>query len=157
MFNLIPQLIGHKQLKMRSRVILGLLRQLESLPQKFSDYRTNRMPSNLKDVLKGLAEMTGPAYGEVSLKAKQLIDESEIPPFDTRLSLLRKRVQTVAAGDGLVLLALEPNIAVNIDLLVVLISDPDETVKKAAAEVSFQCKILFILSTRPLGHGTLVI
>ena len=115
------------------------------------------MPSNLKDVLKGLAEMTGPAYGEVSLKAKQLIDESEIPPFDTRLSLLRKRVQTVAAGDGLVLLALEPNIAVNIDLLVVLISDPDETVKKAAAEVSFQCIILFILSTRPLGHGTLII
>lgn len=133
--SLVPQLIGHKQLKLKNRVVLSLLRQLESLPQKFTEYRTNRMPATLKEVLKGIAEMAGPVYGEVSLKAKQLLDESEIPPFDTRLSLLRKRVQSMAATDGLTLLALEPNIAVNVDLLVILISDPDETVRKAAAEV----------------------
>jgi acetyl-CoA carboxylase / biotin carboxylase 1 len=132
---LVPQLIAHKQLKQRSRVILTLLRQLESLPQRFTDYRTNRMPAELKEILKGLASLSGASYGEVSLKSKQLLDESEIPPFDTRLNLLRKRVLTVAEGNGLASLALEPNIAVSVDLLVVLISDPDPLVRKAAAEV----------------------
>eukprot|EP01035_Chromulina_nebulosa_P016919 gene16919-22410_t len=127
----VPSLIAHKQLKQRSAVILALLRQLEFLPMKFRNYKPNLMPSALQDVLTELASLNGLLYREIPLKSKQLLDDALAPDFDIRLNLLRDRV----LSEDLKTLALEPNIAVSVDLLVVLINDKDDSVRKGAMEV----------------------
>ena len=71
-------------------------------------------------------------FGEVSLKAKQLIDMYLTPPFDERLNALRSSL--VASGTDMETLALQPNLAVSVDLLTVLFSDPDAKVRKSALE-----------------------
>lgn len=130
---IVPQLIGHKQIKPRTTLVLSLLRLLEFLPEKYKNMKITQLPGDLSDVLLGLSNLQGNAYREVSLKCKQLLDTGSMPSFESRLSALRERV--LHAQEDLHSLAIEPNIAVSIDLLGVLMSDPEEIVRKAAMEV----------------------
>jgi acetyl-CoA carboxylase/biotin carboxylase 1 len=130
---IVPYLIAHKQIKSRALVILALLRQLEFLPNRFRTYTADQMPTELKTALAGLADLTGSLYGELSLKSKQLIDDSNVPPFDTRLNLLKTAI--MEAEVDLKTLSKQPDISVSVDLLVVLLADSDIAVRKAALEV----------------------
>lgn len=130
---IIPQLLAHKQLKPRSNIMLSLLRTLEILPEKTKDFKLSQAPDALTTVLDGLSSLSGAAYREIALKCKQLQDTGSLPSFGSRLNLLKERV--IAAGTELNSLAIEPNIAVSIDLLVVLMADHDANVRKAAMEV----------------------
>ena len=131
--NVVPSLIARKQLKARASLALSLLRQLEFLPERFKTYSANTMPAELKSTLQGLSQLAGAEYGELSLKAKQLIDDSMMPPFQARLDALKTAV--MAPGVDLNALSKQPNIAVSVDLLVVLLGDADAAVRKAAMEV----------------------
>lgn len=82
--------------------------------------------------LTALAGMRNAAFGEVSLKAKQLIDIYATAPFQDRLDALKASL--VSSSADLASLALQPNLAVSVDLLTVLFSDPDAKVRKSAVE-----------------------
>ena len=41
------------------------------------------MPEELVTVLSGLSDLVGPRYGELSLKAKQIIDDSKVKQTPT--------------------------------------------------------------------------
>ena len=129
----VPSLIARKQLKARAGLVLSLLRQLEFLPERFKTYTANAMPAELRAALEGVSQLSGSVYGEISLKAKQLLDDSLMPPFQTRLDALKSAI--TAKGVDLNALSKQPNIAVSVDLLVVLLSDTDAAVRKAAFEV----------------------
>ena len=91
------------------------------------------MPEDLRSALIDLSGLIGSLYGELSLKAKQLVDDSLVPPFQVRLDALKTAV--MAAGADLKSLSKQPDIAVSVDLLVVLLADADSAVRKAAMEV----------------------
>ena len=133
LINVVPSLIARKQLKARAALALSLLRQLEFLPERFKTYAANSMPADLKTALEGISQLMGAEYGELSLKARQLIDDSTMPPFQARLDALKTAV--MAPGVDLNALSKQPNIAVSVDLLVVLLGDSDAAVRKAAMEV----------------------
>lgn len=82
--------------------------------------------------LTALAGMRNAAFGEVSLKAKQLIDVYATAPFQDRLDALKASL--VSSSADLASLALQPNLAVSVDMLTVLFSDPDAKVRKSAVE-----------------------
>lgn len=97
LLKVVPSLIAHKQLKPRAALALSLLRQLEFLPERVSAYTSDKMPAELKNALQDIAQLAGPAYGELSLKAKQIIDDSLTPPFQARLDALKKELMIPGA------------------------------------------------------------
>jgi hypothetical protein len=72
---ILPLLLAHKQLKSRAAVVLSVLRQLEFLPERFVGFTMSEMPAVLRTTLTDLAGLEGAAYGELSLKVKQMLDE----------------------------------------------------------------------------------
>ena len=133
LLTIVPTLVAHKQLKPRVALALSMLRQLEFLPERFPGFSMSVLPQELKDVLAGISALEGAIFGELTLKAKQIIDECGLPSFDSRLEALKGQI--MQAGADLSTLAKQPNIAVSVDLLTVLISDTDSKVRKAAMEV----------------------
>ena len=134
LMNVIPQLIARKQAKARTAVMNAILRQIEFLPERFvGSYNIELLPEKLRTALADIAQLQGQVYNELNLKAKQLVEDSLIPPFQSRLEALRSAV--LSAKADLNALAIQPNIAVSVDLLVVLMNDKDATVRKAAMEV----------------------
>lgn len=128
----LPQLIAHKQLKTRSKAVLVLLRAVEFFQETFPGYSNENIPSSLREAIVGISEMKNSNLGEVNLKAKQLIDELLLPPFQERLDSLKA---IITGGADLISLSKQPNIAVSIDLLVILLEDKDPAIRKAAMEV----------------------
>ena len=133
LLTIVPSLLAHKQIKSRVSLALSMLRQLEFLPGRFSDFSLNALPQDTKDVLAGISSLQGPIFGELTLKAKQIVDEALVPSFQSRLDSLK--AQIMVPGANLVDLAKQPNIAVSVDLLVVLLTDTEPKVRKAAMEV----------------------
>lgn len=130
---IIPNLLARKQVKNRAAVLLSLLRQVEFLPSRFSNFVINEnISTELKDALTGVANLVGTEYGAVTLKAKQILDAISTPPFQARLDSLKEELMKSSAD--LNNLSKQPNIAVSVDLLVVLMSDSSEAVRKAAME-----------------------
>jgi acetyl-CoA carboxylase/biotin carboxylase 1 len=129
---IVPQLISHKQLKSRSKAVIALLKEIEVLGET-SAFEMNKMPEDLKSALQMVSALSGGIYGALALKAKQLLDTATMPSFDERLSALRTEIN--APGADLDELAKRPNIAVSVDLLVVLMTDDDVAVRKQAIEV----------------------
>jgi acetyl-CoA carboxylase/biotin carboxylase 1 len=134
--SLVPVLIARKQLRQRVGAVLTILRELEAVSELFGvNHNTARvpMPAPLGDALDILSHLEGPLYGEMALKARQLLEEAQTPPFQTRLDALKTAV--LAAGADLNQLAVQPNMAVSVDLLTVLMTDSDAEVRRAAMEV----------------------
>ena len=129
---IVPTLIAHKQLKLRGKAMLSVLRAVEFFPETFREYTNENMPQNLKDALASVANLKGSVLGEVALKAKQLVDEILLPPFQQRLDALKN---LISGGADLSELSLQPNIAVSVDLLVILLEDSDPKIRTAAMEV----------------------
>ena len=48
-----------------------------------------KLSADLIKALEGLSALTGSTYGEVALKAKQLLDVANMPPFEVRLRDLK--------------------------------------------------------------------
>lgn len=129
--SIIPTLVAHGQVKYRTGVVASLLRRLESFATEYkSEFASTAVPKSLSDALNALSSLTMAVFGEINLKARQIIDNSLMPPFAERLSSLKSRLQ---AGGDLEALAYEPNLAVSVDLLTNLFSD--SSVNKAALEV----------------------
>lgn len=129
----VPTLIARKQSKRRSAIILSLLRQLEFLPERFADFSLNSdsFSTDMKQAVTEISHLQDIAYGPVALKAKQILDQADTPPFQRRLDSLK---QELSKATDLLALSRQPNIAVSVDLLVVLMSDTSATVRKAAME-----------------------
>ena len=131
----VPTLLARNQLKPRAKVVVSILRQIEFFPQKFNNYKISSMTSELKESLIGISDLDGPIYGELSLKAKQILDESAVPDFEVRLQTLKDKLKIKMSTADLSALAKEPDIAVSVDLLVELLRDSDEGIRRAAMEV----------------------
>lgn len=56
---------------------------------RFRTYSPDKMPEALRTVLSGLSVLVGPMYGELSLKAKQLIDDSLVSSTTLCIPFLR--------------------------------------------------------------------
>lgn len=138
---ILPQLIAHKQQKQRVQIILNLLRQLEFLPERFAGsfilqlkaLQASPQGEQLVAALNSVSSLKDPVYGALALKAKQILDVIAVPPFENRLSALKQELLSMKTD--LETLSKQPNIAVSVDLLVVLMADENEAVRKAAMEV----------------------
>ena len=129
---IIPQLIAHKQLKYRTTVLLAVLRQIEALLSKVPTDQYTEVSIQLRQSLSALAELSGDIYGEVALKAKQIIDFTLLPPFEERLNNLAAALK---GETNLIQLSQQPNLAVSVDLLTVLMAHEDSSIRVAAMEV----------------------
>ena len=133
LLTIVPTLLAHKQQKPRVTLALSMLRQLEFLPERFPGFSLSSLPEELKKTLAGVSGLQGTVFGELTLKAKQIMDDSTMPSFASRLDALK--AQIMQPGTDLSVLAKQPNIAVSVDLLVVLMSDKEAKVRTAAMEV----------------------
>lgn len=129
----VPTLVARKQFKRRTAIILAIMRQLEFLPERFTAYSITEesLGADLNAAINAIASFKETSYGPIALKAKQLIDKAQMPPFQRRLDTLKSELSN---SKDLVTLSKQPNIAVSVDLLVVLMSDPSSQVRKAAME-----------------------
>jgi acetyl-CoA carboxylase/biotin carboxylase 1 len=133
---IVPSLLAQKRVQARAAIVRCLLRELEQMPQQFVDYSLSAktMKAEMTELLANLSALGDSAvHGPVSLKAKQIIDISLIPNFETRLNSLK--VEITAPKTDLYTLSKQPDTSVSVDLLVVLMSDPDKMVRHAAIEV----------------------
>jgi acetyl-CoA carboxylase/biotin carboxylase 1 len=130
---IIPTLIARNQMKVRANHVLNILRQLEFLPERFPEYSptTESFDEDLRKAVTEISKLKDPLYGPVALKAKQILDVANTPPFQQRLDALKAELLKATDLENL---ARQTNIAVSVDLLVVLMSDADSNVRKAAME-----------------------
>jgi acetyl-CoA carboxylase/biotin carboxylase 1 len=121
---------AHQQLAIRTSLVLALLRQVGTFQDRFG---TSEIPEDLKTTLKTLAGMKQKAYGELALTADELIRQSQVAPFASRLGDLRNLLKE--GGADPVELAKSPTLSAGVDLLTALFGDDDATVRAAAVEV----------------------
>ncbi|RYH29348.1 hypothetical protein EON65_08795 [archaeon] len=134
---IVPALVARKQLGNRVKVLLSVLRQFELLPERQS-YRLNRIKGHnpaLYEAFHELSQLADSVYGPVTLKVKQLLDAMNIPPFAERLDALRKDLLALKDIKEADVLSLQPNIALSVDLLVVLMSDSEKAIRERAMHV----------------------
>lgn len=131
----VPTLRAHKQIKKRAAGVLALLRELEFLPKRFPAYSITKhtMDASLLEALQDLCALQGQQYGALKLKTQQLIDSTSMPPFQVRLDALK--AQLMVPKTDFIALSKQPDFAVSVDLLVILMSDPSLAVRRAAMEV----------------------
>ena len=122
---------AHQQLARRSRLVLALLREVETFSDRFQD---SSLPQELLQVIGQIAHLHDKkTYGEVTLAAENIIRQSKIPPFDTRIEELRKHL--LDNNVDLVALSKDATLSAGVDLLTSLFKDRDSTVKTRAVEV----------------------
>ncbi len=126
----IAENLAHQQLPMRTKLVLAMLRQVESFNDRFG---VNQIPAPLLEALETLAGMEGKAYGEIKLAADNIIRQSKVAPFDDRVSELRAvLLDPETKFDEL---ARSTTLSAGVDLLTYLFADDDAAVRKAALEV----------------------
>lgn len=145
--------VAHLHIKDRNNLMLSILRQLPTLPQRCAGGMQSygpigwaddhaKLSSGMVSALERLAKLRGKEYGEVALKASNTLLEKRLPPIDVRLSELRdllvgkkalKRKWGSAPKGDLQALVESPTLAV--DLLPSLFEDSDVVVHRAALEV----------------------
>jgi len=140
---------SHLQLPARKSLILSLLRQAPTLPQRTSgngpigwadDHAPT--PPEFRRCLERLSEMREAEYGELALHANNILQEKQLPPIEVRLAELRDILEgkqplreqwgTFDPGDKQALVE-SPTLAV--DLLPSLFTDEEKHVRDAAMEV----------------------
>ena len=120
---------AHQQLPMRTKLILAMLRQVESFNDRFG---LNQIPDGLLEALEKLATMEGKEYGELALSADTIIRQSKVPPFEDRVNELRALL--VDPSTKLDELARSPTLSAGVDLLTYLFADEDAAVRAKALE-----------------------
>ena len=98
--NLTPvlaQVRAHSRSKERQTLILSLLKQAPTLPQRviargpisWADYHAPISDSFRKSI-EQLSKLRGPEYGDIALEASNILLERRLPSIDKRLEELRK-------------------------------------------------------------------
>jgi acetyl-CoA carboxylase/biotin carboxylase 1 len=121
---------AHQQLKTRTKLVLAMLRQVETFSDRFG---LTEFPADLLAVLEQLSTFKERAYGEIALAADSIIRESKVPSFESRVAELRDQLSD--ADTDLVQLARSPTLSAGVDLLTSLFSDAEASVREAAVEV----------------------
>jgi acetyl-CoA carboxylase/biotin carboxylase 1 len=140
--------MAHRMLPRRNTMMLSLLRQLRTLPQRCASGPISweddhaSLSDDLTAALGSLARLYGKEYGEVALTASHLVAEKRMPPITERVAELREVLTgrvglsrpwgSAPAGDRTALVE-SPTLAV--DLLPSLLEDADADVRATAAEV----------------------
>lgn len=163
----LDQVRSHMRSKERQGLILSLLKQAPTLPQRVMSrgpisWADDHAPisDSLRKNIERLSKLRGGEYGDIAVQASNILLERRLPSIDKRLDELKKillgsqpllRSWSIAGkaplpGD-LQSLVESPTLAV--DLLPSLFSDKDEKVQNAALEV--YCKRVYrahnVLST----------
>ena len=120
--------MAHQQLAMRNKLILAMLRQVETFGDRFG---IRSMPDDLMASIEGLTQLKSKNYGEVTLSAGAIIRESKIPSFEDRKAELRN----LLVSEDKAALAYSASLSAGVDLLSALFDDADEAVSSAALEV----------------------
>jgi acetyl-CoA carboxylase / biotin carboxylase 1 len=143
------QVRAHSKLKERSKLVLNLLLQAPTLPQRVIargpiSWADDHAPisDSFQNTIKKLSKLRGGDYGEVALSANAIIQERRLPSLDKRVAELRKILAgkkkllrawgEVSEGD-MISLSESPTLAV--DLLPSLFVDEDESVRENAMSV----------------------
>jgi len=126
----ITENLAHQQLKMRSELVLAMLRQIDTFADRFG---VSQLPADLLAVVEELAGLKDKAYGEIALEADSIIRQSKIPSFDSRVSELR--AQLLDPSTDLEELSRSATLSAGVDLLTYLFTDDDVSVREAALEV----------------------
>ena len=126
--NVIGVNMAHQQLGMRNKLILAILRQVDTFSDRFG---MQSIPSDLLERLTSLSALKAKQYGEISLAASTIIRESKIPSFEDRLAELRTSLTSADKSA----LAKSPTLSAGVDLLSALFDDKDASVRSAALEV----------------------
>uniref|UniRef100_A0A7S2EIT5 Acetyl-CoA carboxylase n=1 Tax=Ditylum brightwellii TaxID=49249 RepID=A0A7S2EIT5_9STRA len=122
--------LAHQQLAMRSKLILAVIRQVETFPERFG---VEQIPDSLVETIGKLTDLKGKTYGEITLAASSLVTEAKVPSFDIRLAELRS--QLTDPNTDVIKLSKSATLNAGVDLLTSLFSDEDEKVRSAALEV----------------------
>merc|ERR1711871_1018149 len=120
--------MAHQQLGMRNKLILAILRQVETFPDRFS---MTSIPTEMLESLNGLSKLQSKQYGEIVLSSSSIIRESQIPSFEDRKAELRSSLLSEDKDS----LARSRTLSAGVDLLSALFDDSDENVRNAALEV----------------------
>eukprot|EP00746_Dinoflagellata_sp_MGD_P159400 gnl/MRDRNA2_/MRDRNA2_86689_c0_seq3.p1 gnl/MRDRNA2_/MRDRNA2_86689_c0~~gnl/MRDRNA2_/MRDRNA2_86689_c0_seq3.p1 ORF type:complete len:2179 (+),score=470.07 gnl/MRDRNA2_/MRDRNA2_86689_c0_seq3:114-6650(+) len=131
--SVVPTLIAHKQVKYRLGVLLNVLSQMNSVVSELKTGGLDAVKVEVVDTLTKLTQLQGTVYGEAALRASQLLDTMNMPSFQSRLDNLA--AQLTSSSANLDALSKEPDLAVSVNLLTVLMSNSDESIRKAALEV----------------------
>jgi acetyl-CoA carboxylase/biotin carboxylase 1 len=139
---------AHRALPRRNTMMLSLMRQLRTLPQRCASGPISweddhaSLTEDLTAALGKMAAFFGKEYGEVALTASHLVAEKRMPPLTERVSELRDVLTgrvglsrpwgSAEPGDRQALVE-SPTLAV--DLLPSLLEDADPSVRATAAEV----------------------
>jgi acetyl-CoA carboxylase / biotin carboxylase 1 len=126
----IGEIQAHQSLRLRSSLVLAMLRQVDTFADRFG---ASELSKDLLTVLGQLAQLKEKVYGEIALAADNLIRKSKIPSFDSRVSELRAQLSD--SKTNLMQLSKSPTLSAGVDLLTYLFTDKDLAVRKAAAEV----------------------
>eukprot|EP00522_Entomoneis_paludosa_P016513 CAMPEP_0172450434 /NCGR_PEP_ID=MMETSP1065-20121228/8763_1 /TAXON_ID=265537 /ORGANISM="Amphiprora paludosa, Strain CCMP125" /LENGTH=2096 /DNA_ID=CAMNT_0013202215 /DNA_START=2922 /DNA_END=9212 /DNA_ORIENTATION=- len=121
---------AHQQLRLRNRLVLAMLRQVETFGDR---YGSGDLPEDLLELLKSLAGMKEKVYGEIALAADSIIRQSKVPSFELRANELRATLADESSDFAD--LAKSATLSAGVDLLTSLFSDSDSQIRKAAIEV----------------------
>jgi len=121
---------AHQQLATRSKLILAMLRQIETFSDRFG---VSSIQEDLKTALKQLASLREKVYGEIALAADYIIRQSEVPSFSSRVDELR--AELLESSTDLNALSKCPTLSAGVDLLTGMFADSDPNVRRAALEV----------------------
>ncbi|KAL3817779.1 hypothetical protein ACHAXA_002423 [Cyclostephanos tholiformis] len=125
----ISENLAHQQLTLRSKLILSLIRQLDT----FQDRYGVPVPDSVIESLDSLSGLKGKEYGEIILAAEEKVREAKIPSFEIRLTDLRAKLADPETN--LVELSKSGTLSAGVDLLTNLFDDEDEQVRATALEV----------------------
>lgn len=125
----ISEILAHQQLKLRSHLILAMIRQLDTFQDRFGV----PVPDSVIETLDSLSGFKGKDYGEIILAAEEKVREAKIPSFDIRLMELRAKLADIETD--LVNLSRSGTLSAGVDLLTNLFDDEDEKIRVKALEV----------------------
>jgi acetyl-CoA carboxylase/biotin carboxylase 1 len=125
----ISENLAHQQLKLRSQLLLAMIRQLENFEGRFGV----AVPDSVIDALDKLSSLKGKDYGEIILAAEEKVREAKVPSFDVRRADLRSKL--VDSETDLIDLSKSSTLSAGVDLLTNLFDDEDKKVRETALEV----------------------
>lgn len=121
---------AHQQLSLRSRLVLALLRQVETFGDRF---KSTELSAELDAVMQELTALKQKVYGEIAIAADSILRQSKVPPFNARVEELKATL--LDPETNVVNLSKSTTLSAGVDLLTALFNDEDKAVQRAALEV----------------------